>query len=252
MSTKRILLITIFSLLLIVIAIGVMLLTSSMRRESTAIALPETPLIAERPGGTTHDALSRVEANRETIQDILSTLTRPQVYTRNVTVESFWEDGSAIFDIDVSVIYPLTSIQITPPIGPERRIIITPDAVYIWEQGDQSVHISVPGAVGAGQLPDDEWQMLLTFESVDMLDKNDIVDAGYIEFEGQLCFFVVHRSPLLGNLRTYYISLELGLVIAAWEYDESGELIYAMSASEALIGETLPGSFVLPDGTEVS
>lgn len=251
MSTKRILSITIFGLLLIATAIGAMLLTSSVRRESAAVMLPETPLIAERPSGTEYDALSRVEADRETIQDIISTLTRPEIYSRSVVVENFWEDGSARFDIDVSVKEQVTSVRIIQPVGPARRIIITPDAVHIWEEGDSTAYVALPAAVGLGQLPADEWQMLLTFESIEQLDINDIVDAGYIEFDGQLCFFFVYRSPLLGNLRTYYISLDLGLVIAVQEYDESGRLIYTMSANEPLIGEVSPDAFILPDGMEV-
>jgi len=251
MSTKRILSITIFGLLLIATAIGAMLLTASMRRESAAVMLPDTPLIAERANVADHDALSRVEAGRETIQNIISTLTRPEVYSRNITIESFWDGGQAVFDIYISVSHPVTSVQITPPVGPVRRTIVTPDAVYIWEEGDSTVHVSAPAAVGTGQLPSDEWQMLLTFESIEQLDLNDIIDAGYIEFDEQLCFFVVYRSPLLGNLRTYYISLDFGLIIAVHEYDESGRLIYNMSASEPLIGEINPDLFTLPDGTEV-
>jgi len=251
MSTKRILGITIFGLLIIAATIAAMLLLSSLRRESAAIMLPETPLVSERPSGAEHDDLSRVEVGRDTIQDILSTLKRPEVYSRNVIVESFWEDGSALFDIDVSVKNHITSIQVTPPVGFVRRTIVTPDAVYIWEDGDSTMYVGRSSAVGTGQLPADEWQMLLTFESIDLLNVNDIVDAGYTEVDGDLYFFVVYHSPLLGNLRTYYISLELGLIVSVREYDDNGRLIYTMSAGEPSIGYVSEDAFILPDGTEV-
>jgi len=251
MSTKRILSITIFGLLLIVAFIVTMLLVTSLRRESSAVMLPETPLVSERPSGTEHDALSRVEAGRETIQNIISTLERPEIYSRNIIIENFWEDGSARFYVEISVKNQVTSIHITPPFGPVRRTIVTDDAVYIWEDGDSTFFTGAPTAVGADQFPSDEWQMLLTFESIEGLGVNDIVDAGYVELDGELCFFVVYNSPLLGNLRTYYISLEFGLIVAVHEYDEHGILIYSMSSEEPVIGEAVSYLFILPDGTEV-
>ena len=251
MSTKRILSITIFGLFLIAFEIGAMLLSSNIRRDSAAIQLPDTPMIVERLSETEPDALSRVEINRDTVQAVVSTLARPEIYSRDVVIESFWEGGQAVFNISVAVKHSATSLSITPPSGQEKRIIITPDKLYIWHAGDDVVFAGSPNSMGDGIRTADEWQMLNTFENILGLSGNDIIDAGYAYFGGEMCVFALYRSPQLGNLRKYYISLDLGLVIAALEHDSRGMLIYTMTAGNTFIGEVNPEAFRLPDGTEV-
>jgi hypothetical protein len=45
--------------------------------------------------------------------------------------------------------------------------------------------------------------------------------------------------------------LEVGLVIAAFEYDSGGMQVYSMIAGESLTGEIDPLMFALPDGTDL-
>ena len=252
MSTKRILGITIFGLLLIATAIGAMLLTSTMRRESAAVALPETPPIAERPGSAEPDALVRIEVNRETVQDVVSTLFRPDIYSREVTTESFWEGGQSVFTTQVNVKGEVTALIIAPPDGPKKRIIVTPDFLYIWHDGDDAPYIGRPYSLGYGGRTADEWHMLLTFENILGLSRNDIIDAGVTQRDGKDCVFAVYRSPILGSSRKYFISLDFGLVVAAYEHDSGGMLIYRMTAGETTIGEVNPEAFALPGGTVVA
>jgi len=251
MSTKRIFSITIFGLLLIAAAIVVMLLTLNIRRESQAVALPETPIIVDRPDGTAADPLLRIEINAETIQSVIATLSRPESYSRDVTVESFWDGGQATFQINVNVDSHRTALRITPPVGPERRVIITPNRLYIWNEGDYEPFIGTPTSLEA-IAHSDQWQMLPTFEDIMGLDKKDILDAGYIDIDGALSVFVVYHSPLLGNLRRYYISIEQGLIIAVSEHDETGTLVYSMTATDAIIGDVDEDAFLLPDRLEVT
>jgi len=248
MSTKRILIITILGTILIAAALGTMLLTPALNRESAVVELPDTPVIIERPIGAQPDELYRIEVNRETIQDVVSTLLRPETYRRNILIESFWDGGQAAFNIDVSVSDGITSLSITPPMGAQKRIIVTPDNLYIWYYGDTEPFVGQPDSIGDHRTAD-EWQMLPTFESVIGLDRNYVVDGGYVEFAGELCIFVLYRSPLLNNLRKYYISLDLGLVIAVEEHDSDGMLIYRMTAGQTIVGDVNPEDFMLPDRT---
>jgi len=253
MSTKRILVIFIIGLLSIIAAISVMLLTSYLNTESDMVQLPNTPAASERPGGTAADELDRVEVNRDTIQAVVSsTLTRPGTYSRDVIIESFWEGGQAVFEISVSVADNLTSLRVQPPTGDEKRIVVTPDTLYIWYKDDMHPFVGGIGSGGDESRVADEWQMLVTYEDILILDKSDIIEAGYVEYEDVFCIYAVYRSPLLGNVRTYYISLDLGLVIAAEEVDKDGALIYSMKAGECAVGETDPSAFTLPDGTDLS
>jgi hypothetical protein len=213
--------------------------------------LPETPPIIERPNDTEPDELHRVEVNRETIQAVVSILSRPEIFSRQVTIESFWEGGQAVFVIDVSVYHDMTSLHIVPPVGEEKRIIVTPDKLYIWYPGDESVFVGNPAPSGDGVRAADEWHMLLTFENILDLNRNDIIDGGYTEFNGELSVFALYRSAELGNTREYFISLDLGLVIAVNVHDERNMLIYSMTAGETAVGVISPDAFILPDGIDL-
>ena len=248
MSAKRILGITVFGVLFIAAVIGIMLIASYAGRDSDVIPLPEaqTPVTTSRE--TEPDALDRVEVERNNIQEVISSLSRPETYSRDIVIETFWEDGQAEYNITTSTARGVTSLRIVPPEGPEKRIIASSDTFYIWYNGDRTPYIGSLKDIYDGPRTVDEWQMLITYEDVIELDKNDIVDAGYNEFDGEYCIFAEYRSPLLGHTLKYYVSIDLGLIIGAEEYDETGALIYRMTASECVIDEVDLSEFTLPDG----
>jgi len=252
MSTKRIVIITVIGIAIIAAALCVILLSSYLNRESEEVALPETPVETERPNGNGTDTLDRVVVNRDTIQDVISSFVRPDTYSRDVLIESFWEGGQAVYQIRASVMGGMTSLRTQPPIGIEKRIIVTEDTLFIWYIGDRYPFVGDVGSAGDESRTADEWQMLITYEDILRLDKSDIIDAGYTQYDGVDCIYAVYLSPLLGNKRTYYVSLDLGLVIAAEEYDKNGAHIYSMRANDCLVGEVDPDAFLLPDGTDLS
>ena len=249
MSTKRILGITVFAALFIIVLIAVMLLTSYLMRDNDAVKLPDISVPSENPGVTAPDALDRVEVTRDTIQAVISTLSRPEIYSRNMYIESYWEGGKAEYTINVSVYNGVTSLQSLSASGPEKRVIVTPETSYIWYTGETAPYA---GNTTGGRVGDyknaDEWQMLVTYEDVLNYDKNDIIEAGTVKYGEQDCVYAICRSPLLGYTCKYYISIALGLVTGAEEYDETGALVYSMSAGEC-VDEVDPALFILPDGT---
>ena len=249
MSIKRILGITVFGILFIAAVIGVVLLTSYLRQDNDAVPLPDTTLAPEPSDEPVTDAPGSVEVTTETIQAVVAELSRPDTYSRAITIETFWEGGSAVYNIVASVAEGMTSLRITPPAGGEKRIIITGDKLYIWYTGDSAIYEGVIGSAGDGYRTADEWQMLVTYEDVLQLDKKDIIDAGHAEWGGKDCLYAEHLSPLLGYTRRYYISIEIGLVTGAEEYDENGELVYSMTAGECTPGEADMSAFTLPDGS---
>ena len=252
MSTKRVLGITIFAVLLIIAAISVTLITLFMRRDSDAVQLPVTSAPTEGQNGSEHDTLDRIEVNRDTIQAVVSTLSRPEIFSREVLIESFWEGGNAVNNISVSVSGGMTSLRILPSVGVERRIIVTPEIEYIWYKGDRDPFTRNISLSGDDLRAADEYQMLFTFEDILKLDSDDILDAGYYERDGELSVFAVLRSRAFGYIRTYYISLEHGLIIAAVEYDTNDAIVYRMAAGDTLVGEVDPAAFILPDGTDLT
>jgi len=249
MSTKRILAISIAGTAVIVAALALMLLSSLLGRDSDAVRLPDAPASSEGPRGTAPDALDLVAVTPDTVQAVVSALSRPDAYSRELVIESLWEGGSATFNISVSVSGRVTSLSAVPPIGPAKRIVVTPDTLYIWYNGDRVPFVGDIRSTGDSSRNSDEWQMLVTYEDILVLDAGDIIDAGYTVFGGEDCIYAVYSSPLLGNARTYYISTELGLVVAAKEYDTAGALIYSLAAGGCRVGVADPAAFTLPDGT---
>jgi len=251
MSMKRILGIALFGVLFIVAIVGIMLLNLFVKRESDTIALPDATSSAETPAVVEQDALDRVEVTVETIQAVVSTLSRPSAYKREVVIKSFWESDQAEYIISVSVMGGMTSLKTMSPAGVEKRIIVTPTTLYIWYKDDKTPYIGDLGTIGDGYRTADEWQMLVTYEDVLALNKKDIIEAGYVEYSGEDCIYAFYRSPLLDYTRKFYISRELGLIIYAEEFDETDKLVYSMTTGECIIDEVDPAAFILPDGTDL-
>ena len=251
MSSKRMFGIAIFGVLFIAAVICVLLLTSYCGRDNTPIRLPEAPTTTVSPSVTQPDIQDRVEITRDNVQAVISTLSRPDVYRRDVVVETFWEGGRAVYNIGINVANGITSLRITPPNGIEKRIIVTEDTLYIWYRGDSVPFVGPIGSSGDGYRTADEWQMIATYEDILELNINDIIEADYVEFGGEECVYVDSRSPLLGYTRKCFVSVNLGLVTGAEEYDETGGIVYFMAAEESTVGEVDPGAFILPDGHAV-
>ena len=250
MSTKRIIGITVFGILFIAAVISVMMLTSYLRNDNDPILLPEAPISTEPVVETEPDTLSRIEVSRDTVQAIVSqTLSRPEIYSRDVIINTFWESGHAQYNIRVNVAAGMTSLSISLPSGIEKRIITTADSLFIWYAGDSAPYIGPIDSTGDGFRTADEWQMIVTYEELMELDQRDITDVGYTEFGGEDCIYTEYLSPLLGYTRKYYISIELGLVTGAEEYDEEGALVYVMTTGKCAVGEVALDAFTLPDGT---
>ena len=249
MSIKRIVGITSFGILFIAAVIGVMFLTSYLRRDSDVIPLPEAPVSSEPPGETTPEVPDRIELTTETLHAIVSTLSRPDTYSRDVEVTTYWEDGQAVYHISVYVTEGMTSLRIISPINDEKRIIITQDALYIWYKDDPEPYIGDIGSTGDDYRTSDEWQMLVTYEDLLALSQSDIIETEYIEFGGEDCIYAKFQAPLLGYTKVFYVSVDFGLLAAAEEYDRNGALVYTMTAGECAVGEADPEDFTLPDGT---
>jgi len=255
MSTKRIVWISVIGVLFILTVIAVMLLTLFFRRENETAPLPEAVISVERPEVTAPDALDRVEVTKDTIQAVIATLSRPEVYSRDVVIKNFWDGGEATFNINTSVMGGLTALKTLTVSGLDKRIIITQDTVYIWYKGEWSPYTGKLDLQSDGYKAADEWQMLVTYEDVLKLNKSDIIDAGYERYDSDSCVYAVYRSPLLGYTRKYYISIEpgsndFGLVIGAEEYDKDGAPVYSMVAGKS-VSDVDPTAFVLPDGTSL-
>ena len=246
MSTKRILGITAFSVLLTAAIIGFMLFDFIFGRDSYAIPLPQQPIVSAAQQPPAQHEVDGIEVTRENAQAVISTLSRLHNYSRDVHVTTFWDGGQADFYFSVTIYGEAASIISNSQAFGQRHVIIANGRHYIWHAGETQPFVGYLDSLGGAIRAADEWQMLVTFEDVLQINPDDIIDAGHVLFEDISCIFITYRTPMLGLLRTYYISIEHGLVIAANEYNQNGLLTYEMRADAARYVNM--DAFLLPNG----
>lgn len=213
--------------------------------DTAKIQLP-TPAASQSQEPVEEEEYVRVEITTETVQYVVEhTLTRPESYGRNVTIEDFWGEGqSGVTHATVWVDDGWTHTTATLPGGTVRHSIVGDDQFWLWYEGNSRV---LTGAADEDSA-DLEGQRIPTYEDVLKLKQSDIADAGYEEKEGVSCIFVETVPDSQGYVERYWISTDSGLLSCA-ETRLEGQLIYRMSAFS--VDRPVPenASFVLPDGT---
>lgn len=213
--------------------------------DTAKIQLP-TPAASQSQEPVEEEEYVRVEITTETVQYVVEhTLTRPESYGRNVTIEDFWGEGqSGVTHATVWVDDGWTHTTATLPGGTVRHSIVGDDQFWLWYEGNSRV---LTGAADEDSA-DLEGQRIPTYEDVLKLKQSEIADAGYEDEEGVSCIFVETVPDSQGYVERYWISTDSGLLSCA-ETRLEGQLIYRMSAFS--VDRPVPenASFVLPDGT---
>lgn len=242
----------------IVIAITVLIsaaLFASFGRNLFLLNTPSVvlPTVGEDEGDAADDSDSSkgtytpVELTTNAIQAVIATLERPDSYYREIIVEQFWgEDASASTSTHVQVWYDdgWTHTRQVLPSGAIRHDLIGDDTLYYWYDGSQQYKTAPADSRSA-----DLSQGIPTYETVLSLDKENIIDARYEEFEGEACILVEVRRGFPERLERYWVSVTDGLLVCA-EQERDGAVVYRMTVSGTL---TAPcpnsASFALPNGT---
>ena len=216
--------------------------------DTAKIVLP-TPAASASPGlePGTGSGLVRVDVTPETVQTVIGqTLTRPESYFREVTIEDFWGDGEqSSTTARVWVDGGWTQTEAALPGGTVRYSIVGDGQFWLWYGGDRTA-LSGPAD---GHSADLEGQRIPTYEDVLELDPDSIVDAGFVVRDGVSCVYVEAQVEELGYLERYWVSTENGLLIAA-ETSKDGVVVLRMSSTEAEVLQTADEErFTLPDGT---
>ena len=215
--------------------------------DTAKIVLP-TPAASASPGlePGTGSGLVRVDVTPETVQTVIGqTLTRPESYFREVTIEDFWGDGeqsSTTARVWVDGGWTMTESAMAD--GAIRHTIVGEGQFWLWYDGDRTP-VTGPADDRSADL---EGQRIPTYEDVLKLKQSDIADAGYEDKEGVACIFVETVPDSNGYVERYWISTDSGLLACA-ETSLEGQLIYRMSAFS--VDRPVPenASFTLPDGT---
>ena len=222
-----------------------MMLGSTLRR-TTYVTLPPagdtSGQIIEEPGEP-GDALTVVEVEPDTVQAAISTLHRPENYSRVVTVEQFWDNGSAAYETDVSVYGQWTRTDRTMPDGRIRHTVTGDEAVYVWYNHEDAVYTTAAGVVTA-----DQEQTIPTYEDVLELPVEMIAAADYRMISDVDCIYVETHPDASGYILRYWISLDTGLLTVAEKLLDE-EPVYRMAALSVELMPPDPAEFTLPDGT---
>ena len=187
-----------------------------------------------------------VSVTPETVQSVIATLSRTDSYSREISLETFWTDGSSATTLQMWTDGGWTHSVQTLPSGVVRHDLVGNGTLYYWYEGSQ-LWKSVPADERSADLA----QRLPTYETVLDLAVDTIVDASYEIREGISCIYVETVQNDLNLSQHYWVSTDTGLLVSA-ETRQGEQLLYRMSAF-APITTPCPSSasFSLPDGTEL-
>ena len=133
------------------ILIVALVLGSTLRRTSH-VTLPQTETgsgqVTQQPGEL-DDALTVVEITPQTVQSAIATLSRPENYRRTVTVEQFWDNGSAAYESTITVRGEWSRVDRSMPDGRIRHTIIGSDSAYVWYQQENQVFTAPAGNISS-------------------------------------------------------------------------------------------------------
>lgn len=179
----------------------------------------------------------------ETVQSVLKTLSRPESYTRTVTIETFSGTAGTTETARVWVDDGWTRVDLTRDGGQIQHSIVGDGTRYLWYGGGPG-YVSFPADSEEADLA----QQIPTYEDVLKLDKSLISDTGYKIREGVACVYVAVTVPdLPGYVETYWVSVSSGLLVSSETY-KNGMLVYRMSAY-TMESPVTGADFSLPDGT---
>ena len=191
------------------------------------------------------DQFWQVDVTPETVQSIVASLSRPESYYRELTVETYWNGGSHSTSVQFWQDHDWSHTRQILPSGAVRHDLTGDGTTYYWYEGSESYR-SFP----ADQYSADLTQHIPTYEDVLDLDTDTIVQTGYerrdvwpcVSLQVQVSDTVVER---------YWISTDTGLLVSA-EREQNGQLVYRMTAyTQVQTPCPTTASFALPDGTEL-
>ena len=162
MKNKRIRLISAAFVVRVVLVVALMVANTLQRPAS--IQLPEEPTA---PGETAGDAsaederLTVVSVTPETVQAAIATLSRPEVYRRQLSVQQFWSGGDGTVETTVTVKAPWTRADRTLADGRVRHTLTDGETTYIWYDRETAVYTAPAGDITA-----DVEQSIPTYEDI--------------------------------------------------------------------------------------
>ncbi len=191
---------------------------------------------------TAGDSVRRVEVTPQTVQLVIERLARAENYSRTVTIERSWSDGSATASASVVVADGWTRVDMTDANGGRRHSVTGGDRSWVWYNDNRAVF------TGAAAITADEEQSIPTYENILLLETSAISVADYRTLEGVNCIYVETVPDAMGYYERFWISVENGL-LAANERLQGETPVYRMTGLSIERDSASAAAFTLPDGT---
>ncbi len=246
MNGKRMVVFAVVAAFLIAIAVflSIALFGSG---ETAEVILPKQtdggendPVSGENSG----ESVESASVTPETVQAVIRTLERPGSYHRSIETQLFWNEESVKTNAEIWQRGDLIRLDISES-GSIKHLILTKDNVYIWYNDETAFQQIESGSREDLLRIADELSAIPGYEAVLELERQDIVDAGYVSLEGKACIFVRAHSENFGYTEEYYIEIETGLLLAAASYD-GDTVIYEMKAGATELTAPEDALFCLP------
>ena len=215
-------------------ALGLLIYLRVVRSEPEVppVTLPQTAVTdSPQPGQNEVPAPTQiVRVDTDTVQTVLGTLRRSDSYSRTLTVNRTWSDGGSVSSISVWVRGENVRAVIRDGSGSaEKNVLLKDGQKWIWYSDAPEVF---HGRAEEGDA--DAYQTLPSFEDILSLSKNSIVDAGYVDYEGEQCVFIRYVDGPLAYDHCLYISVATGLLMAEVIYDGEVPVYYMTSSAPEL------------------
>lgn len=237
----------IIALVLVCIA-GLTYFLAPGREPDTAPVLLPTPAPTDAGVGGSGTPDSAVLAvTPDTVQTVIATLHRADIYYRVLNVQDFWSGGSRSRQIEVWAHGDQLRLSVTASSAAARQqLLIRGSEKWLWyPDSDRVFH----GSLLDGE--PDAYQTISRYEEVLTLPLSDILEAGYTDFGGSFCIFVRYRSGGAdsGMETLCYIDPVTGLLMGERCYDGQ-QLVYSMDSSVPDLSTPDAAVFTLPNQAE--
>lgn len=227
---------------LLVLLVVAFVVRGSLRQPEHIVLPPEED--ASTPGsaqGSDSAQLGRVEVTPETVQAVIAALRRPENYSRSLSIERYWDGGSAAATAQVQVLGACSRCDLSEG-GEVCHTVTNGVETAVWYGESTEVYRA------AAALPADVEQGIPTYEAVLALDVQRIAAADYCRLEDLACIYVETAADEAGYAERYYVSVDTGLLTAA-EKLCGEEVIYRMTSLEVALSAVTETAFTLPDGS---
>ena len=221
------------------VVIGVILLFSFVGSSNKTPTLPTLPGSQEEIADTFD--YSRVEINKDNVQDIVSAMKRPAEYYTETKSETFYDNTSSVNLRRRWVRDGLSRIDILNAGGTvTMSTIYTNSKVYYWTPGSTRVL-----EMSRGNFSADDEQMMMDYTSVLKLSPESIVDAKLTQTSGVSCIYVEAKNSF-GYTEKYWVSTQNGLLLLGQTLKDN-KVVYSVSMIELDLTRPDDFEFTLPD-----